>query len=129
MSLLLVALLLALIWFVTARAIVSAQAVTRQEARVVALNAAEAGIAEAVERLRQDAWSSSFSGELPRATYSVTFNHGLDAGPWRTVVIESTGKCPAQRLSQRVRAMVAVSQDLSSSEPPMVRLVEWTLVP
>ena len=123
MSLLLLALALAVISAVTIRATLEAQGVVRLESRTRALNGAEAGLAEAVQRLRSDPWACGFRGELGRATYVVEIEHGTEPAPWRSATVTCTG-----RSGDQVRTFVArlaILNDPTRPPPLPMHLEHW----
>jgi len=125
LSVLMLALAQALLLAVTARAMLSAQGARRLEDRVLALNAAEAGLAEACQRLRRDGWCSSLETEVGASHVSVRVDSGNLAGSWRDFSVTATGQCRTQRRALLLHVAVLFADD---GTPLEVRRVDWSPV-
>jgi hypothetical protein len=112
---------------VTVRATLSSQRLVRVERRLQALNAAEAALAESIQKLRWDPWMTDARGELGRAQWSVDVSHDLSGVGWHLVTLDADARVVDQ--SRQIRVHVQVESSLILEEPGEVRLVDWKLLP
>lgn len=107
MALLLLTVAQALILAVTTRAMLASRAALRSENRTLALNAAEAGLAEGVQRLMRDnVVTSRAEGEMGLATWEIEAEEAL-AEPFLSVAtFKCTGRCREQVRAIRLRVLV-----------------------
>ena len=126
-SLVLVALALLVTSMVTIRATIDAQRVVAAERQAIALNAAEAGIAEAIQRLRWDPWMGDAHGEIGRAKWTIEMHHEVVGvtNHFVTLDVEAT----AIDQSRRIRLRVDVQPSLALDQPASITLVDWVLLP
>jgi len=127
MALLLLTVAQALILAVTTRAMLAAQAARRAETRSRALNAAEAGLADAVQRLLEDNAASRGEGELGvTCEWEVEADEELVEPRFSVATFTSTGRCADQ--SRRIRLRVVIERDDVLAIRDLRRL-DWVLVP
>jgi hypothetical protein len=108
---------------VTGRATQAAQAAVRAERQVVAFNAAEAGLQEAVQRLAVGDDPADVATELERATIEVEAEWGDDRGGWRDLTLTSTGAC--RGVERTVRLTLRVRPTIEGG----ARVVGWAELP
>ena len=126
-ALVLVMIALLVTTIVTVRATLSSQRVVRVERRLLALNAAEAGLAEAVQRLRWDPWLTDLRGEIGRAKWDIAVSHDLTGVAWHVVTLTVDARVIDQ--SRRIRMRVRVRPSVVLELPGEVRIVDWRLMP
>lgn len=112
---------------VTVRATLSSQRLVRAERRLVALNAVEAGLAEAVQRLRWEPWLTDARGEIGRAKWFIDVSHDLSGVGSHVVTLSAEAHVVDQ--ARRVRFSVEVEPSLVLEQPGEVRLIDWKLLP
>jgi hypothetical protein len=125
LSVLMLALAQALLLAVTARAMLSAQGARRVEDRALALNAAEAGLAEACQRLRVDGWCGNLEDDVGSGHASVRVDPGTNLGPWRDFAVTSKGQCRSQHRALLLRVEVLFDDE---GTPLAIRRVDWSPV-
>jgi Tfp pilus assembly protein PilX len=106
MALLILMIAQALVLAVTTRAMLASQAALRSENRSRALNAAEAGLADAVQRMLRDNLATDGAGEIGLATWEVEGDEEL-AEPFLSVAtFTSTGHSREQVRTIRLRVVI-----------------------
>ena len=126
-SLVLVAVAFTVTSIVTLRATLDSQRIVRHERQLLALNAAEAGLAETLQDLRMDPWVNEEHGEIGRATWTVKVEHDVTMANFQiaTLDAEATVVDQTRRLRMRVRVWPTISLDT----PAPIRLIDWTTRP
>ncbi len=123
MALMLLAILHALVLAVTARAIVASRAVRRAEDRSRALNAAEAGLADAVQRMLVDNVPSRGEGRTGTCAWEVEAGEELRAPGLSVATFDAEARCREQ--SRRLVLRLVVERDHVLSIRAIRRL-DWT---
>ena len=116
----------ALVLAVTTRAIAAAQAVRREEDRVMALNAAEAGLAEAVQQLAKENATREVGGTLGVTDYAVHSEEEAVAPMLSVATFTAHARC--RRQTRRVRLRVVVQRDDTLRIVSITRL-DWVSLP
>jgi Tfp pilus assembly protein PilX len=130
-SALLVSLLILLLAFlvllaVTARATASSRAVAAAQREALALNAAEAGLAESVQRLAADREPDTARPvSLGAASYEVASARLGSSGPHRRIELRVLGRCGPQEVALRVVLEVRLPPPGRPEAPASVRLRSW----
>lgn len=116
----------ALVLAVTTRAIAAAQAVRREEDRVLALNAAEAGLAEAVQELAKENATREVTGTLGITDYAVEAEEESVAPSLSVATFTASARC--RRQTRRIRLRVVVQRDETLRIVSLTRL-DWASLP
>lgn len=130
-SALLVALLILLLAFlvlmaVTARAIASTRSVANAQRELQALNAAEAGLADAVQALLADRDPDRRETSLGIASYEVESKTLKWMGPKRRVELTATGRCRENAVQLVAVLDLTLPLPGEARPPPSVLLRSWT---
>jgi hypothetical protein len=126
-SLVLVAVAFTVTSIVTLRATLDSQRIVRHERQLLALNAAEAGLAETLQDLRMDPWVNDEHGGIGRGTWSVKVEHDVTMADFQVATLdaEATVVDQTRHLRMRVRIWPTISADI----PAPIRLIDWTARP
>lgn len=130
-SALLIALLILLLAFlvlmaVTARASASTQSVAAAQREVHALNAAEAGLAAAVQELLEEGDPDSAGTRLGLASYETESKTLKWMGPKRRVELRSLGRCRGDAVLIVAVVDLRLPPPGESFPPPRAELRSWT---
>lgn len=124
LALLLLLIAQALILAVTTRAITASRAARRAENRSLALNAAEAGLAHAVQRLVRENVATGGSGAAGLTTWEVEADEELRAPFLSVATFTSTARSREQVRSIRLRLIIRRDELHAISE---LRRLDWQL--
>ena len=116
----------ALVLAVTTRAMAASRAVRREEDRVLALNAAEAGLAEAVQALARENATREVEGTLGTSDYAVHAEEEAVAPSLSVATFSASARCRQQ--SRRIRLRVVVQRDEDLRIVSITRL-DWVALP
>ena len=124
MALLILTIAQALVLAVTTRAMLAAQAAHRAENRSRALNAAEAGLADAVQRMLRDNLATDGAGESGLTSWEVDGDEELFQPFLSVATFTSTGRSREQARTIRLRLVIRRDE---LHEINGLYVLDWTL--
>lgn len=113
-----------LVLAVTTRAMLASRAAVRLQQRAVALNAAEAGLAECVQVLLRDNAAYDEEGEIGQASWTVDADEEVRQPFVSIVTFDATATFRDQ--ARRIRLRLAVRRD-RLEEISELHVLDWTL--